>query len=163
MRKSCARFLLAAILLAVAPTTTYAASDEKVQEFAKLLNLRKMLDDMLPAITDAMVKAMRANNPNMPADIPDIVGEVVNETMTPLIPQMYEASLAMYREGLSDEDLDAAITFYRTPSGQHILQQLPTLMQKAAQSSQSLIMSHMGEIQQRMMQKMKERHPEMAH
>jgi hypothetical protein len=161
MKRPYAIALLTVILLMTGPLAANAASEEKAREYAELVGAKKMMDGMITTMTDAMVKGMQKSNSNLPADLPDIVGGVVKDTISPLIPQMYDALIKMYAENISEEDLEAAIEFYRTPSGQRLLQQIPVMMQKGGQIGQNIVAGHIPEIQARLVQALKERHPEL--
>ena len=154
--------LLAAAVLASVPLSSRAASMEKVHEFVEVMGLSKVMKDVLPTITAAMVNGLKQGHPNLPPDITEIVTNVVNETISPLVPQMVSSTEKLYADNFTDQEISDAISFYRTPTGQKILQKLPALMQQGAQSGQSLVQAHIPEMQQRLLQELKQRHPELV-
>src|SRR6516165_9797295 len=121
--------LFSLLLLGIGALRANAASVEKARELAEMLGARKMMADIVPTIIDSMMKNIRSN-PNMPSDLPDIISTTVNDTLVPLIPQMYEAAVKVYADNLTDDDIASVIEFYKTPAGQHYLQKLPAMMQQ---------------------------------
>jgi hypothetical protein len=151
--------LFSLLLLGIGALRANAASVEKARELAEMLGARKMMADIVPTIIDSMMKNIRSN-PNMPSDLPDIISTTVNDTLVPLIPQMYEAAVKVYADNLTDDDIASVIEFYKTPAGQHYLQKLPAMMQQNIRNAQSIVAVHMPEIQQRVVLEIKQRHPE---
>ena len=147
--------------LALGPISAQAASPEKVHEYFEVMGMGKMVKDLIPTITANMTNAMKQSNPNMPPDTSEIVGKVVTETLTPLLPQMQTASEKVYAANLTDEEVTASIAFYKTPVGQSLLKKMPAMMQQSMQAGQAIIAAHIPELQQRMQQELQQRHPEL--
>ena len=161
MKRSVGACLIVVAGLALGPVSSHAASVDKVREFFQVMGMHKMMTDLIPTMTAAMVNGMKQGNANIPADVPDIIGKVVNETITPLLPQMENASIKLYADNLTDEEVDAALAFYRTPVGQRLLQKLPAMAQQGMQIGQQIVSTHIPELQQRLQAELQKRHPEM--
>jgi hypothetical protein len=157
-RRACSLALVATFILS--PIASRAASVEKVHEFFEVMGLHKMLLDMLPAMTNAMVNGMKQGNPNLPADVPDIISKVVTDTIMPLLPEMQKASEKLYADSLTDEEVTGAITFYKTPVGQSLLRKLPAITQQGMQIGQTIMQGHIPELQRRLRDELQKRHPE---
>lgn len=152
---------LAAAILASAPASSRAASIEKVREFSEVMGTRKMMADMAPSIVNVMVNALKQNHPNLPPDVFQIVSQVVTETMTPLIPEMQADNEKLYAANFTDEELSAAIGFYRTPAGQSLLRKLPAVTQQSMQGGQAIMAAHLPEMKERLIQELKKRYPDL--
>lgn len=161
MKRLVYAFMLAAAALVGRPGFAHAASVQKVHEFFQVMDINKMVTDLIPGLTGAMVNGMRQGNTALPADVPEIVGKVVSDVMTPLIPEMEAATEKLYQDNLTDEELSAAIDFYRTPVGQRLLQKLPGIMEQGMQQGQAIVRAHIPEIQKRLQKELQKRHPEL--
>lgn len=153
--------LFAAAALVLAPLASQAADPAKVHEYFQVMGLHKMMEDMVPMVTANMTNAMRQTNPNLPADMGEIISKVVNDTMLPLLPQMEASTEKIYADNLTNEEVAGAIAFYRTPVGQSLLKKMPTLTTQGMQAGQAMMQQHLPEIQQRLMQEIQQRHPEL--
>jgi hypothetical protein len=114
-----------------------------------------MLGDLIPAITELLSNNVKAANPKITPEARDIIVKVVSDSMAPLIPELYESTLKLYADNFTDADLTAAIAFYRTQAGQHMLQKLPQLTQQGMQLGQSIVVKHLPEIQARLIEEFK--------
>jgi hypothetical protein len=161
MKRSVYGSLFAVAALVLAPLASQAADPAKVHEYFQVMGLHKMMEDLLPAVTNNMTNTMRQANPNLPPDIGEIIGKVVSDTMRPLLPQMEASTEKIYADTLTDEEVDASIKFYKTPVGQSLLKKMPTLTAQGMQAGQMMMQQHLPEIQQRLIAEIQARHPEL--
>ena len=164
MRKLCRGGLCLLLILALGSPSAIAGSHEdKARELLELTGAKRTMAALLPPVVTAMMNAMRKANPNIPGDMPDIVQQSLQEIWEPLVvPKIMDETVKLYVANLSEADIDAAIVFYRTPGGQHMLQKLPILMQQGMQIGQSAMQSVMPEFQARLILNLKARHPELG-
>lgn len=153
--------LFAVAAFALAPFASQAADPAKVHEYFQVMGLHKMLEDLLPTITSNMTNAMHQTNPNLPPDMGEIIAKVVNDIMLPLLPQMEAATEKVYADNLTNEEVAGAIAFYKTPVGQSLLKKMPVLTAQGMQAGQAMMQQHLPEIQQRLVQEIQQRHPEL--
>jgi hypothetical protein len=161
MKRSVSICLTIAVGLIFAPLSSQAASPQKVHEFFEVMGMQKMMSDLIPTMTKSMVASIAQAHPGLPPDVPDIVSQVVNETMLPLLPQMQAATEKLYAENLTDDEVNGALAFYRTPVGQSLLKKMPAMTQQGMQAGQAIIATHIPEMQQRLVQELQKRHPDM--
>jgi hypothetical protein len=150
-------FRSAAIMVLLFPLLAFAGSIEKAKELTQLTNVKKMTADMGPAMADMMYNNMRSVHPNLPPEARDALRQVVSESFIPVMNEMMDNAVKLYADNLTDADLDAAIGFYRTEAGQHILQKMPVIMQQMIQQSQPTMAKHMPEMQARIQEEFKKR------
>jgi len=153
--------VLATAVLASTPLSSRAASIAKVHEFTEVTGGRKMMENMLPGMVTIIINGLKQNHPNLTPDMIDVATKVVIEIMTPLLPQMQSANEKLYADAFTDDELSAAISFYRTPAGQSMLQKLPVVAQQAMQSGQTIVAAHIPELKERLIEELKKKYPDM--
>ena len=159
-RPVCTLTAVVAVLI-LTPISSGAASVEKVHQFFQVMGIQKMMADLIPNMTKAMINAMAQNHPNLPTGVTDIVTKTVTDAITPLLPQMQAASEKVYVDNLTDEEVTAAIAFYSTPTGQSLMRKLPAMTQQAMIAGQEVIKPHIPEMQEHLKQELQKRYPDL--
>ena len=61
-----------------------------------------------------------------------------------------------YQQHFTKGDIEAMNTFYSSPVGQKVLQQLPAVMQEGSKAAMPIVSKYLGEWKDRLEQEMKE-------
>jgi hypothetical protein len=76
--------------------------------------------------------------------------------------EMMAASAEIYRKHFTSDDIKALLAFYRTPSGQKFLTEMPALVQESMRAGSDIMMKRMPEIMERIDKRMDELAAEFA-
>lgn len=146
------------LAFALACTTAFAAdnvpSDASIHELLNVTDAPKMIDAMAGQI-DGMMKGMIAQaaqgqqvTPAQQAAIDKfqngVIGIVRAELTWEKLEPMY---LSIYRESLTQEEVDGMLAFYKTPAGQAVIKKLPLIVQKSMAQMPAMMNSMMQKVQ----------------
>ena len=121
------------------PTTAISAtpSDESLKELLQLCDAAKMIDNMWVQVEGAM-KGMIAQstkgqqlNAQQQAAIDSFQSKysaLMREELS--WSKLEPVFIRIYRNSLSQEEIDGMIAFYKTPAGQAVVKKMPTLIQQ---------------------------------
>src|SRR5262249_21781854 len=98
-----------------------------VREYIEVTNMAKMMDDMIGAMVPAMMNQLLARNSQVPEDVRQQMSEALIAEFRASQGEAIEQMGAVVGRSLQEEDLTAAIAFYRTPAGQRILAAAPRM------------------------------------
>jgi hypothetical protein len=70
--------------------------------------------------------------------------------------QITQAMIPAYQQHFTKSDIEAMNTFYSSPVGQKVLQQLPAVMQEGSKAAMPIVSKYLGEWKDRMEQEMKQ-------
>ena len=140
------RFPVAAILCvglslnALAQTAADApASKEDVERYFQAVHshdmMRKMLDAMSKPIHQMAHEQCAKDQDKLPADCEARLNKFMDR-MTKQIPydEMMQATVPAYQKHFSKGDMDALVAFYSAPTGQKLLQELPSVTAESMES-----------------------------
>ena len=149
------RYILTLALLATLPLTSFAGDAEKQQKAEQLLALTKAdkLLDSVYAQMEGMMSNMTKNMDIDPGD-QDLVKAYYSDTMSIMKDNMSWAKLKplymqIYSNNFSEQELDDYIAFYKTSSGQALVQKMPVVMQQSMTYVQSQMRDIMPKIMDR--------------
>jgi hypothetical protein len=119
----------------------HAATPAQVREYLTLLHIDTAVDHLLTQF----LEAMKAGSPPY---VPDSVWEDMTNTLTKV--DFISGMIPIYQKHISSDDMTAVLAFYRTPAGQHLLenQQVMTTESQA----------HFREIGKKLGEEVAERH-----
>ena len=134
-----------ALAQAVAPAPrVIAAGDQptkdQVQQLFEVMRLKQQMDTMMSSMSTMMqqqisqqIKSMAGDN--LPADKQAELDKIMHKYMERAVglypvSEMVDDMTAIYQKHLSKEDVDAYITFYKSPAGQHLLDEQPAIMKE---------------------------------
>lgn len=137
------RFIAATLLLALTASTVSAApaTEKSVRE---LMNLTGA-GNLGVAVIQNMVQNLKKAIPNAPESFWEEFMKEINpdELVNKVVP--------IYQKNLSEEDVKAAIKFYKTPAGKRLIEKQPIVVQESMMAGQQWG----GEIARRAMEKAK--------
>jgi hypothetical protein len=131
------------------------ASKEDVEAYLQVTHAREMTAKMV----DAMVKPMHQmlheeylkNKDKLPADFEARTNKQLDELLKDMpFDEMFDAMVPSYQKHFTKGDLNALVTFYSSPTGQKILNQMPQIMAEAMQSMMPIMQKYMVTVQQHM-------------
>lgn len=141
-----ARPLLLAILLATQPVMAaeVPASEQSIRQLMEVTQARQLLDSSLAQIDQVMQKSMQQAlagnelNAEQQRAMTDMRSRVVAlfkdemkwETLEPMF-------VEIYRNSLSQKDVDGMLAFYRTETGQAVINKMPLVMQNTMTAMQA--------------------------
>lgn len=131
------------------------ASKEDVEAYLQVTHAREMTAKMV----DAMVKPMHQmlheeylkNKDKLPADFEARTNKQLDELLKDMpFDEMFDAMVPSYQKHFTKGDLNALVTFYSSPTGQKILNQMPQIMAEAMQSMMPIMQKYIVTVQQHM-------------
>jgi len=159
--------VICALLLAAGPAIANDAppTEESIQEFLNLSNVRQLLDQMKVQMNTFMTTAMRdaqqgqtltperqAVVDRMKEKMVAAINESLNwDTMMPLYVHTYQASL-------TQDELDGMVEFYKSPAGQAYVKKMPLIMQNVMVEMQGMLkplQQKLAQIQKETIQELK--------
>jgi hypothetical protein len=115
------------------------ATKEDVQKYLEVMHSREMMTKMMDAMSKPMHQMMHEqylkDKDKLPADFEARMNKIMEDYMKNLpIEEMLQAMIPAYQKHLSKGDIDGLVTFYSSPTGQKLLQELPAITAEATQS-----------------------------
>ena len=109
--------------LAVLPAEA-ATKQEKIHDLIEVTDvahqMEKALDMLWPLITERGKQA----NPDIPQDVWDRVRVIGREEFSKSLPEVLAQFERMYDIGFSEAEIDALLSFYKTPAGNSVMHKL---------------------------------------
>lgn len=127
------------VALGAAPTPGKASSRQAALELVEVMRVQQTATTSSDVLADTMIKA----NPVL-APYRDVIIKWAHDTMTweAVGPRITD----IYQETFTDKELRQAAAFYRTPTGQKMLDKLPEVMQKSVAVGAELGQAHQEEL-----------------
>lgn len=150
------RKLITALVLVAAISPAFAAppTDKSIETLLQLTKVESMMDSMYTGIEQSMRQGMKqalAGKELTPAQ---------QRAMDQMPPKFMEALRAdfnwaalkplyvqVYKETFTDVEVNDLIKFYRTPSGQSVIDKMPVVMQKSMAIAQGKFQSFIPRMQ----------------
>ena len=118
------------------------------------------LNDQYSAIIPGIVKTLKPAIVQGRADVErqyDALAPAMIDAFRQRVSEMSDAAAMVYARNFSTDDLHALNDFYKTPSGQRLLQKLPAVSQDMMSTGSKLGQSIGGDVQRRMIEELKKR------
>jgi|SRR5580658_1134982 hypothetical protein len=158
------RFLVAIILCVAFSWTGLAqtaadapASKEDVERYLQAVHSH----DMMLKIVGAMSKSSHEmahdvcakDKDDLPADCEARINKMHDEIMKQMpFDEMVQAMVPAYQKHFTKGDMDALTAFYSGPTGQKVLQEMPSIMSEAMDSMMPIMRKNIDKMQQRIEQ-----------
>jgi hypothetical protein len=133
------------------------ASKEDVERYMQVMHSQ----DMVGKMVDAMAKPMHQmihqqyvkDKDKLPVDFEVRMNKMMDELMKNFPwDEMIQSMVPVYQKHFTKGDIDALVTFYSTPTGQKLLQEMPAVTAEAMQSMMPLLQKHVEAMNERMQQ-----------
>ena len=154
------RFLIALACLALTAPILAQNADEPASRDDVILLLRTMHShDLIQKVMEAQSQAMRQMFHDMvlkdTGKLPSDFDAHFTKAMDDLIKNMpadeiTQASIPAYQKHFTHQDIESMNTFYSSPVGQKVLQELPAVMQEGMQAAMPIMTKYLSDWQQRM-------------
>ncbi|ATC87181.1 MULTISPECIES: DUF2059 domain-containing protein [Pseudoalteromonas] len=123
---------------------------QKIDELISVMNLDSMVDSMYGQV-EGMMKGMSDQMGVKPSE-QAIFDKYYSDMTTVLKTEMSWAKMqpmmiSVYDKHFSEQEIADMLAFYKTDTGQKILEKMPVVMQESMQMSQSLMKDAMPKIQ----------------
>ncbi|MBB1338587.1 DUF2059 domain-containing protein [Pseudoalteromonas sp. SR44-2] len=123
---------------------------QKIDELIKVMNLDSMVDSMYGQV-EGMMKGMSDQmgvKPSEQAIFDKYYGDMTTVLKTEMSwAKMQPMMVNVYDKHFSEQEIADMLAFYKTDTGQKILEKMPVVMQESMQMSQGLIQDAMPKIQ----------------
>jgi hypothetical protein len=146
-------------LLAAAPARAQAPDPEAVTAARELLTTMRFSDQfkaILPTVIQALKPAIAQNRPEVERDF-DAITPLMLDGMSSRVNELGEATAAIYAANFTAAELRDLAAFYRTPTGQKLLQKVPSITQQSMAMGQKFGQSVAGELQGRITEELRKR------
>jgi len=124
------------------------------RELIATMKLGDQFTLILPMVFKAMKPAIVQNRPDVDRDF-DALVPVLQQKMAARVGELMEAAVVIYSGNFSVEELRDLIAFYKTPTGQKLLQKTPVLTQQTMIAGQKFGKSAGAEAQQEMIEQLR--------
>lgn len=135
------------LALAVAPCVAHAdeaSKRAKVEELVSVMHMDRMMDQMMEAVK-GQTEQMMQQQPGADSMTPEqkkIVTDYQAKAMQIVIDSMGWKAMepqfvTLYAQNFTEDEIDGMVTFYKSPTGQAVLNKMPQLMSSAMQLTQS--------------------------
>jgi len=144
-----------------APSADSPASKEQILKLFDVMDIRKQSRLMMASMEQQMrttnVEAMKARYPRITPQQLDRVNKISEESMKDFpVDAMLDDMIPIYQKHLTTTDVDAMITFYSSPTGKKLMQQMPQITREAMQASNARVQKHIQAVLQHVDDMMKE-------
>ena len=111
---------------------------------------------IMPAMMQSLKPAIVQNRPQVERDY-DVIVPLLLEGMNERLNEVIEQIAAVYARNFTADELREAVAFYRGPTGQKIVQKLPTITQESMAIGQRFGQSIASELRGRMIDELRKR------
>jgi uncharacterized protein len=149
-------------LLAQQPASSDApASKEEVEKLFEVMQvhqqMRQVMDAMMKQQTAMIHETLKKRYPQTSADKIARADKLIADTMKDMpMDAMLDDMIPIYQKHFSKADIEAMTTFYGSPTGQKMMQEMPALTTEAMQASYARMQKQMDAMMQRAEQIVKE-------
>jgi hypothetical protein len=152
------RLLIVLVCLAWSFPVLAQNADEPASRDDVILYLRTMHShDMMMRVMQIQSKAMQqmlhdqfVKKGNLPADFDARMAKRLDELIKGMpVDEMTQAMIPAYQNHFTKGDITAMNTFYSSPVGQKVLEQLPAVMQEGMQAAMPVISQYLSDWQER--------------
>jgi len=152
----CSRSSFFALFLALSVFEASAIDQPPSPQRAKVIELMELTGansigvQVGQLLAQQMFNAMQQANPTIPKRAHEIIRDVTMEIVKQHSQELLTLAIPLYEKHFTENELDDLIAFYRTPTGQKAVKELPALMQEFVPISQSWALGLQPEMRQKL-------------
>ena len=155
--RSLAACLVLALMSAVpAPAQTSPDAIAAAKELMTVMHSADNFKAIMPQLMAALKPAIVQGRPDVDKDYDALVPALLG-AMTSKLDVMIDKIAAIYAAKFSAAELREVSNFYKGPTGQKFVAQLPSIMQESMTVGQQFGQQLAGELQQRMMEELRKK------
>jgi hypothetical protein len=145
----------------VAQTTdNEPASRDDVILYLRTMHSHDMMQKMMEMQSQAMQRMMkdqvRKDGTTLPSDFDTRMNKKMDELVKNMpMDEITQAMIPAYQQHFTKGDIQAMNTFYSSPVGQKVLEELPAVMQQGMKAATPIISKYVSDWQERMQQELK--------
>jgi|SRR5271165_1296936 len=152
---------LAFSVSALAQTLDEPASKDEVILYLRTMRTHDMMQKTMQVQSQTMQQLFRDQVLKEKGSIPPEFDTHFKKMMDDLVQGMpvdeiTQAMIPAYQKHFTKSEIEAMNTFYSSPVGQKVLQELPAVMQEGAQAAMPIMSKYLGEWNDRMQKDLKE-------
>jgi hypothetical protein len=137
------------------------ATRDDVMLYLRTMHSHDLMQKMMEVQSQSMQKLLQAQVLKDKGTIPPDFDVHMKKMMDDLLKNMplddiTQAMIPAYQKHFTKGDIEAMNTFYASPVGQKVLQELPSVMQEGMESAMPIMSTYLGEWQKRMQKELKE-------
>jgi hypothetical protein len=137
------------------------ATKEEVQKLFEVMQIhqqmRQVMDAMMKQQSAMIHETLKKRYPQTSADRIARADKLIAETMKDMpMDAILDDMIPIYQKHFSKTDIEAMTTFYASPTGQKMMQEMPVLTTEAMQASYARMQKQMDAMMQRAEQIVKE-------
>ncbi len=151
--------VFAGMLLSAARAPAQSPSAETLAAARDLVVTMKATDQfnaIFPILMQSLKPAIVQDRPAVEKDF-DAILPVIIESLRSRTTEMVDLMAAIYAQNFNVAELRDIAAFYRTPTGQEMLANLPAITQQSVVAGQKMAQSMLGDLQQRMIEELRKR------
>jgi uncharacterized protein len=135
------------------PHISMPASEESIKRLLQITGVHELLDDNLRQVDERITAGLQRSiggrnlTPEQQAimvQTHDKISALVKESISWEV--MEPVSIRMYRETLTQDELDGMLAFYKTPAGKAVIKKMPLLAQAVSNEMQRILQSMMPKL-----------------
>jgi uncharacterized protein len=137
------------------------ATKEDIQKYLGVTHSRKMMAQMLDAMTKPMHQMIHEqylkDQDKLPADLEARMTKMLDDSMKSFPRnEILDSMVPVYQKHLTKGDLDALVVFYGSPTGQKMLREMPAMIGEAMQAMMPILRKQMEAMPQQIQQELAE-------
>jgi hypothetical protein len=140
LHSRCILFVIA-MVLGVASASARAepprSQRAKIVEIMEITGGKTMLDEFMQVFIQQLSTDVRRTNPNIPERAHEVIRDVIIAVLKEHSQELLSSMIPLYEKHFTETELDELLAFYRTPTGQKAIKELPALVQESIPISQS--------------------------
>jgi len=151
--------VLAASLFAAAPVRAQSVPPDSLaaaRELVVAMRLTDQVKTIFPMLMKSLKPVVTQNRPEVEKDF-DAIMPVMIDSALARTNELVDLMAAVYARNFTVQELRDITSFYRTPTGQKLLEKMPTVMPEAMTAGQQFARSIVGDMQQRMIEELRKR------
>jgi hypothetical protein len=167
MKQCCLSLALILILAAAAfaqqpaPATDAPAAKEDIQHLFEVMQIhqqmRQVMDAMMKQQSTMIHETLKKRYPQTSAEKIAQADRLIQDTMKDMpMDAILDDMIPIYQRHFSKTDIDAMSTFYASPTGQKMMQEMPALTSESMQASYARMQKQMDAMMKRAEQIVKE-------
>jgi hypothetical protein len=142
-------FIGLTLLVAFSVNLHAKTTDEKLQELFNTMNMDATINTMYQQM-QSMMNSRVADRP-MSSEQQEIYNKYQEELLSLMQKEMgwddmQEDLMVIYKQNFTDQEISDMLAFYKSPTGQSVLQKMPVVMQEGMQVGQQMAMKAMPKI-----------------